>query len=556
MGKTNKRIVGALAVAAALCGGAWLGRTDSRADAPPSAAAASSADAPPSTAALPEPVTAGQESKIQNPKSKISAVAALHLQGVSTCASAACHGGPDSGRADEKWRSAYTVWATQDQHTRAYTVLFDERARRIVALLDHVDAKQSRPWRDERCLACHATPGHTAESVDRSAVLADGVGCEACHGPAERWLGEHTKSTWATTENRYGPEWGMRNTDDLRVRAETCAGCHVGSRAADGQPARDVNHELIAAGHPRLNFEFGAYLANMPRHWNERADRLRHPDYEARVWAVGQGVSAIAALDLLAARAEQAEKEPQAGAAEHRAGDWPEFSEYQCFACHHDLRERALPSTAEHRHQPGTLPWGTWYFSRKYDWVVLGYLQAENPPRPGWDEKVTETIRQLNALADEMGAPRPDAAKVRAMAKGAAKAMSEFLPPIEQWPDDSRGMGLLRGSLHPAPNSGPASAESTDWDSAAQEYLELVAFVAAHRDLRPAGTKPSAGDQKMTAALEDLRRTLEFPIVVEAGATPSAPPRKLKFDSPRDFDPAEFQKALRRVRDVFDSMEP
>ena len=91
---------------------------------------------------------------------------------------------------------------------------------------------------------------------------------------------------------------------------------------------------------------------------------------------------------------------------------------------------------------------------------------------------------------------------------------------------------------------------------AAQEYLELVAFDAARRQLRPAATKPSAGDEKMTAALEGLRRTLEFPIVVEPGATPSAPPRKLKFDSPRDFDPAEYQKALGRVRDVFDSLEP
>jgi hypothetical protein len=35
----------------------------------------------------------------------------------------------------------------------------------------------------------------------------------------------------------------------------------------DGKPWRDVNHDLIAAGHPRLSFELSAFMATMPPHW-------------------------------------------------------------------------------------------------------------------------------------------------------------------------------------------------------------------------------------------------------------------------------------------------
>ena len=74
----------------------------------------------------------------------------------------------------------------------------------------------------------------------------------------------------------------MRPTKDLLARGQACAECHVGKGTAD------VNHDLIAAGHPRLNFEYGSQLAKLPKHWRVADDKARHPDYEAKVWALGQ----------------------------------------------------------------------------------------------------------------------------------------------------------------------------------------------------------------------------------------------------------------------------
>src|SRR5205807_1861790 len=93
--------------------------------------------------------------------------------------------------------------------------------------------------------------------------------------------------------------------------AETCVGCHVGSPAVPAFPgARDVNHDLIAAGHPRLNFEFAAFLFNLPRHWNEEK-KTPSPGAEGGTWVVGQAITAKAALELLAHRANQATANPQ-----------------------------------------------------------------------------------------------------------------------------------------------------------------------------------------------------------------------------------------------------
>src|SRR5262249_11338289 len=147
-------------------------------------------------------------------------------------------------------------------------------------------------------------------------------------------------------------ELGMWSVTDAAARGRACAGCHVGAPpVSDELPPRDVNHDLIAAGHPRLHFELATFLANLPPHWNVAAKKNGASD--AQGWAVGQAVSAEAALELLAHRT-ATEKAP-----------WPEFAEYDCFACHHDLQPDGWRQQAQRlgKRKPGTLPWGTWYFA-------------------------------------------------------------------------------------------------------------------------------------------------------------------------------------------------
>ncbi len=35
----------------------------------------------------------------------------------------------------------------------------------------------------------------------------------------------------------------------------------------------EVDHDLIAAGHPALRFEFATYFANLPPHWDVARDK-------------------------------------------------------------------------------------------------------------------------------------------------------------------------------------------------------------------------------------------------------------------------------------------
>ena len=164
------------------------------------------------------------------------------------------------------------------------------------------------------------------------------MSCEACHGAAQKWLSTHYTEEWRRKTPSEKSLEGMIDTKNVRVRAEVCARCHV------GEGDMDVNHDLIAAGHPRLSFELGLYTARMPKHWNPRDERARYPDFEARAWLVGQAVSAQTALELLADRAEQAGQ---------RKKPWPEFAEYACFACHHDLKE---PSPRQQLGYRGRVP--------------------------------------------------------------------------------------------------------------------------------------------------------------------------------------------------------
>src|SRR5262249_41149913 len=143
----------------------------------------------------------------------------------------------------------------------------------------------------------------------------------------------------------------------LAARTHTCMKCHV------GDSSQEVDHVLIAAGHPRLRFEYGAYYANYPRHWAPLGEKETDPTYEAFTWALGQVVTARSALELLIARASD---EPS------RVRNWPEFSEYDCTACHHDLKQQSgrqeyYQKLADRGIIPakikaGQLPWGTWYY--------------------------------------------------------------------------------------------------------------------------------------------------------------------------------------------------
>ena len=261
------------------------------------------------------------------------------LTGVGSCTASGCHGGT---KRHQNGGNEYNIWISADPHAQAHSVLYDDRSLKMVQNLDGAEFNAAvPPYEDERCLNCHSTTFASAVD-DAGDIVSDGVGCEACHGPAEGWLAEHFLPGFDAADRE---RLGMWDTKSLYSRAQICASCHVGS------PGREVNHDLIAAGHPRLQFEMGAYLQALPKHWDERRDRERAGgNFEFLTWALGQTATSSAAAKQL----------------EHRATHgtvWPELSEWSCGACHHDLadsesRQDALAAAGGLSAQ--TIRWDDW----------------------------------------------------------------------------------------------------------------------------------------------------------------------------------------------------
>lgn len=422
--------------------------------------------------------------------------------GTASCSGRACHGRLEPcGERDVIQGNEHTTWLTHDRHADAYRVLFEYPSRAIAHLLDPSIAAHE----NKRCLACHVNPDTLSD--DSSLVRAErqaGVGCETCHGAARDWLGPHT--AWAdldTDQKRQQyAKHGMHSLDEPRERAELCVGCHVGT-----EPGRDVDHDLIAAGHPRLDFELTAFLANMPPHW---IDRRRKPGHEARTWAVGQIVTARAALGLLRQRATS------------RASDqpWPEFAEYDCFACHHHLSARAWRRELDHLggRSPGALPWNERYFT---------FL----PELLGEQSKQGNQFR--TDLAREMASPAPNRQQVTALVGGLDARLEAAL--------EGQFAGLQSRERIRALIAGITNDPERllwSWDAAAQALFALQAL----REAR--GDKHNQAD----AALRELGKLLAFPSMTDS-------PTGFRGDA--TFED-RFRAVFRRVHEAadFGGIEP
>jgi Cytochrome c554 and c-prime len=430
--------------------------------------------------------------------------------GTGSCAATACHGGRREPL-DLKG-SEYAFSEAYDPHTKAYSVLFDDRSIRIEKNFRRLaDLESSRPHEDDTCLRCHVHQGYDSKaSYARKPqfTVADGAGCEACHGPAGKWLAPHMEYGWgALSDQQKFDSFGMRPTKDLLERGAACAECHIGLGSTD------VNHDLIAAGHPRLNFEYGNQLAKLPKHWRIEEDKARNPDYEAKVWVLGQLLSAKASLDLLESRAARS-------LPDNSTSPWPEFAEYSCFSCHHELVKDGWPSAnIAPTSKAGSLQWGTWYSPMTK--VLL-------PVAPGLNLEAPDSSYSL--LKAEMTRSLPDAALVVRRAHAASEELGRLAQSL------NRGQirpSEIRPMLEAARNS-ENEEQPLDWDRAARQYLAIVAFDKALGELEPGRASPLPRFR-----LEALLKDLDLPRQVEG--------RKGLFDSPGHWN-------LDQIKSDFDSL--
>lgn len=246
-----------------------------------------------------------------------SSVAAQHL-GVASCAGSTCHGRQEGDgavvRQDEilRWQDESSQAGA---HSRAWRVLGGARGRAIAAKLGIGD-----PQAAGECLGCHADP---AATKGPRWTVSDGVGCEACHGPASApWLSRHY-AVGATHASNVAN--GLYPIDRPSARADRCLDCHYGS----ARPGQFVDHRIMAAGHPRIAFELDLFTA-LEQHWNEDADyRQRKPVAPpVQVWAVGQAAAVQRALTLY--------DSPRG-----TAGVFAEPYFFDCHSCHRRISDDA-----------------------------------------------------------------------------------------------------------------------------------------------------------------------------------------------------------------------
>lgn len=505
----------------------------------------------------------------------------------SGCSAAACHGGPTTGdfrssgasaanslsvdggappHLPRDWRNASTTWSLVDPHRRAFAVLYAPRSVEIYDNLQRMSAHietETVPAPDpepvayarflaERCVGCHAT----SQRPEVPSEALAGVTCGSCH-PAESaaWTEGHYLATWKPA--------AAADATTVLSRGELCSSCHLGPKRV-GERVFDVNHDLIAAGHPRMVFELDSLVANYPRHWDERAvaakrfaatgARFQHLDQ----WLAGQVAAAHRTLDQL----------------EHRGtlpGVAADFAQFACGDCHHAL-------------SPPTGPRPT----------AARAAARRGQPRPSLD-----ALESLLSLATHETATRSTrgAADLEAFAT-LHRQLERFESPNEI---GRAAIPQLRGSIDEVAKRGPATADDrraftrwlasrfrdarrTDsWDATVERLLAADSLVADSlvadslaSDIAGApvvGTPvvgtPVAGTPvaSLVEALERLRSALsgqtsfamseaatgaaEGPKRTADGPTPMAVGPTL-YDTPAAFDPSVIEPLLRAIAERLD----
>ncbi|PYQ26439.1 MAG: hypothetical protein DMF56_24480 [Acidobacteria bacterium] len=353
-----------------------------------------------------------------------------HYVGVASCVNSGCHGATQPLNATRILQNEYYTWLNNDTHARAYNILFSDRSARIARNM----RLRKRAYEENVCLDCHTT-NVPATQVEGAIDKEDGIQCEQCHGPASGWRAEHTMEGWTHAQS---VSRGMIDLADVPVRAHTCDRCHLGNND------KEVDHELIASGHPILVFELDNYTESMPPHWTPA-----HDSHGARAWAVGQVMKFRDSLTNLA---------------RHAKGDeWPEFSDMSCYNCHHSLKTSQWRQVRGWPDRAGLPAWSPQH------WATLRILIGRISPaaRDELDPIVAQIARSVSRM-NEPSAVATNAERAKKIADalvGKADAM--------RWSDaDVRALMSTIASDR-------AFIERADVHSAEQAALALQSLASA-----------------------------------------------------------------------------
>src|SRR5207237_1000818 len=115
--------------------------------------------------------------------------------GAASCGSSSCHGSTKP-KADFPKLNENIVWQQKDKHAKAYATLTNEKLKSGVSPSKIAqNLKIAKAETSSKCLVCHAVdvkPELRGPKFD----ISEGVHCDGCHGPAEKWLEPHAEKGW------------------------------------------------------------------------------------------------------------------------------------------------------------------------------------------------------------------------------------------------------------------------------------------------------------------------------------------------------------------------
>ena len=357
-----------------------------------------------------------------------------HL-GVASCAGNNCHGAVEPFKTSRVAQNEYLTWSQLDKHRKAFAVLREEPARRIAQNLGLPDAEHA-----EICLGCHADNVPPSRRGPQFR-LADGVGCEACHGGASGWLGTHISGV----SHAANLAAGLYPTDQPLARAERCLSCHL------GDDKRFVTHQIMGAGHPPLGFELDTYSATQPAHYQVDPDyieRKGRPN-DIQIWAVGQALDLKKRMDALL----DPRNAPQ--------GLQPELALFDCQACHHATDQLQWRPRASTGLPPGRL--------HLYDTsaVMLRVIAQRTAPEVA-SELDAHLLRLHRATTEDWTAVRREAEAVR-------QAADRLIPLLASHQfDRADALTLAKGIIAIG-----TTGDDLDYSAARHQTMALASIVAA-----------------------------------------------------------------------------
>jgi hypothetical protein len=393
-------------------------------------------------------------------------VADKHM-GVATCASSVCHGSSAERNGANIYHNEYVIWGQRDPHARAYETLLSDESKRMAQKLGIGPAHEAQV-----CLACHSDYVPEAQRGPRF-QLSDGVGCEACHGGSQRWLSSHTEKGTTHEDNL---RRGLNLLQHADVRAAICAGCHV------GDSTRLATHDIMGAGHPRLQFELATYHQLWPSHHRDDDNyrrRKQSPD-AMKLWTAGQLRSARNLLEGL--RGPQFMATPL----------WPELAFFDCHACHAAMDADKWQPRAAGKLRPGAV--------RLNDSALL---------MVAWLLDATDPVRAAR-WRDELAALHQASQQGRGAIQQSSAALIRQLDQLHQAMDSNLALRPDASQLLTRIRADTLSASYNDYMTAEQVLMVTALLRAPGKDAALDGLYRSLANQHRFSAREFIRALKEY----------------------------------------------